>query len=420
MTKDKNINWDIIAATEETERADVRTSENDIRRKRPRNSGSVRKSKSGNKNIVIKRPTVTTAPNGFFTDQIYTVRGEYSSKRNIIPRRVKEKFKDDPLIDYYLGRIGLVFTPDEQTFLTECAFPWYNGQCINNTDPDNKYFWVNSITGRRGDIVIGFFENGVPRVMWNEMADDFLKAKGTADEKNARTKTALARRDDQIRNFKKMVCALATDPMKCVIVSELEQNEFGESVSVQNIIQPFKLSTIEINNVKYLLLRFADYFIQKKDKRRSYTKYKTSSPALIKAIQANPKARVATMNLRYEIIVLLSASMKKLNVDEERTKEYNADRKGKKTAHVVKFELKLNTLISTASETNIKRGHHDEAHEDLVMAVNNLKDGGLIYDMEIGENVAEWWATGTRPNGYKKWSDFYNKEKVTLYIVKDI
>lgn len=370
---------------------------------------------------MFKRKSMVTALNRALTDLTYTNRGDYKKKKKLSTSRLKAKYKDDPVIDYIVEhRVGLQLTPDEEIFLYECAFNWYNGQCINTSNPSNDYFLVNGLTGRRGDLVIGTYEDGEPSIKWREMADDFYKTKH--GETRTTTKTAIAKQDDQTQNFKRMVSAMATDTRKRLAVSYLEQNEFGVPIVVERIIQPMTIETVTNNGAGYIVLHFADYFIY--NDGNAITKYRPATDALMKAIQAAPKARAATLKLLEYIRMRLSAPLAKngakgLAVDADWTRLYNEKRKGKKTAYVVKLDLMLNTIIPVTSVAKVNGDHHDGAHAEFSLAVKTLQKGGVICDADGDDDFVQWFKDGKRPANYKTWADFYKKVKVTLYVVKD-
>lgn len=368
--------------------------------------------------IAFVRPDIITTPNNVLVDQNYTNRGEYQEKRNINLKSLREKYKDDELAEYLeRPRYGLELTPDEKIFFYECLFGWYNGQCINASDPDNKFFLVNSITGRYGDVVIGLYENDEPHIMWQEMAEDFQSIKnGTRRDDNS-TKTALARRDDQTRHFKDMVSRLVKDDRKRFIVAYLEQNEFGETVNVENFVRPLTLETVNKKGVKFIVLRFADFMTYQSG--RATTKYPPARPALMKGIQSNDNAKAATLNLLCQIRVVLSASIRRLRVNKKKTKEYN-DKNKRRKAYIIEREFTLKTLIMTTSKTDISREHHKDAREDFGKAIKNLMKGGVVYAIDGNTLFMDWFKNGARkPAEFKKWLDFYTKAKVILYLVKD-
>lgn len=389
-------------------------------------------------NIAFKRPTYITTPNAVLVDQNYTNRGEYQEKKNLKITSLRKKYKDDELAQCLeRPRYGLELTPDEKIFFYECLFGWNNGQSINATDPDNKYFLVNSITGRYGDVVIGTYDdNDEPRIMWKEMAEDFINTKNGNTKP---TKKAITKSDDGTHNFKDMVTRLIKDVRKRIIVSYIEQNEFGESVTTENIVQPLTLGTVTKNGVKYIVLRFADFMIYQTG--RATTKYRTAPPALMKAIQSSErertktaakkankpakhggdKARAATLNLLCQIRVILSANLKNLKVDKERTNIYNGKGKSKRKAHIIERKFKLKTLIKDTSAANLIHEHHKAAREDFGTAVKNLIEGGIIYDIQGDENFESWFVNDAgKPQKFKTWAEFYDKTNVILYLIKDV
>ena len=371
-------------------------------------------------NIGFTRPKLTTIPNNVIVGQNYTNRKEYQQKYNIDTNKLRDQLKDDELAaSLERPRFGLELTDDEKIFFYECLFGWNNGQSINASDPDNKYFLVNSITGRYGDVVIGMYENGVPHILWKEMAEDFQGIKSGQQRASGKaTKKDLAKIKDQTHNFKRMVTNLVSDVKKRVIVSYMEKNDLGEMVTIENIVQPLTLSRVTKNGVIYIVLRFADFMTYQRG--TATTKYPPAPKELMKAIQKGNAT--ATLNLVCAIRTWLSSNLKVLKIDKARTKKYASEHKGKTGAHVVVFSRSLDILIRTASETNVSRGHHKAARHDFGTAVKNLLDAGIINGIEGDADFTAWFmdqGTPTLPAKYKSWGDFYKKNKVILYIVKD-
>ena len=370
-------------------------------------------------NIGFTRPKTTTIPNNVIVSQNYTNRKEYQKKYNVDLEKIRDQHKDDELAaSLERPRFGLELTTDEKIFFYECLFGWNNGQSINASDPDNKFFLINGITGRYGDVVIGKYENDDPKIMWKEMAEDFQAIKnGQRRASGKPTKKELAKINDQTQNFKKMVTRLVNDPQKSIIVSYIEENAIGGTNKIENIVQPLTLSRVTNNGVVYIVLRFADFMAYKRG--TATTKYPPAPPALMKAIQKGNGS--ALYDLLTAIRTWLSANLKSLKIDKELTKRYNAEHKGK-TAHVVVFPRFLDTLIRTTSETNVSRGHHKAARHEFGTAVKNLMDAGIIYKIGGDADFMDWLkdqGTPTLPAKYKSWGDFYKKNKVILYVVKD-
>jgi len=362
-----------------------------------------------------KRSELMTAPYHTLEDRILTIRGDYPKKRGLNKTAIKKTYKDDPLIEYYLtSRVGLKLTTDEEIFLYYTAYLWYNRQCADNTNRKSKLFWVNKITGRRGDIVIGE-EDGKPRVMWDDLSNDFFNAKGVEIE-SARTRGTLAKRDDLIRNFKTMVTSLATDPKKRVVLSYMENNEFGENILVQRIVQLFTFETVEKDGIKYLVLRFCEYFFN--GDNFSYVKYKNLPKKLNDAINKNPKTRTPAHALLLSIHTYLAASREKLKINKEMTDDYNKGQKKVKNV-IVERTLSLRTLLSTTSQTNLIQRKYTKAAEDLWGAIRVLKQGGKIHGYAANDGADAFLKGGTRPENFKTWGDFFKKETITLYIIKD-
>lgn len=430
MQRKKDFNTRIIGAAVEVTRAVDKTPELETLRDNFRETESVTADLTQTP-VNFGKPTIVTVLNRVLVDQVYTNRGEYEKQSGLNVSKAIAKMKgDDELSEFYAKhRVGLQLTPAEKTFFYECLFPLYNQQCINHADPKNKYFLVNSQTGRRGDIVIGVCDGNSLKIFWEELYNIFAEASGAASAKKTKTKAAaktnLKKRDDQIQNFKKMVSAITTDPKKCFIVKYLEQNEFGEEVTTEEITQPLTLGTVEKDGVKYVVLRFAKYFIY--GDGNAITKYRPASASLLRAIQSSVKAtnnaqiRTATSNLLCQIRTYMSANIKKLGFDKERTKKYNEEKKTKGKAYIIRRKLLVKTLIYSTSFADVQNRRHDKARDVLKKAIKNLKDGGVIYEIK-GETpeFAEWWTTGNRPDKYRTWDDFYKKEGLILYIVKDV
>lgn len=373
-------------------------------------------------NIEFTRPKLTTIPNSVIVGQNYTNRKEYQQQKNIDIEKLRDQYKDDELAaSLERPRFGLELTDDEKIFFYECLFGWNNGQSINASDPDNDYFLVNSITGRYGDVVIGMYENGVPNIMWKEMAEDFQTIKnGQRRASGKPTKKDLAKIKDQTHNFKRMVTNLVSDVKKRVIVSYMEKNNLGEMVTIENVVQPLTLARVTKNGVIYIVLRFADFMTYQRG--TATTKYPPAPPALMKAIQKGNQT--ATLNMVCAIRAWLSAKTGKdgLRVDKARTKAYADEHKGKKGARVVVIPRLLDTLIRTTSETDVSRGHHKAARHEFGTAIKNLLDAGVINGIEGDTDFTAWLTdkgTPTLPTKYKSWGEFYKKNKVILYIVKD-
>lgn len=373
-------------------------------------------------NIGFTRPKLTTIPNNVIVGQNYTNRNVYQEKNNIDVNKLRDQLKGDELAECLeRPRFGLQLTDDEKIFFYECLFGWNNGQSINASDPDNKYFLVNSITGRYGDVVIGMYENGVPHILWKEMAEDFqaIKSGQQRARGKAKTKKELAKIDDQTQNFKKMVSKLVSDVKKRVIVAYHETNDLGETVQIENIVQPLTLTRVTKNGVIYIVLRLADFMTYQRG--NATTKYPPVPPALMKAIQEKKTPSGATLNFVCAIRVWLSANMKSLKIEKERTKQYNASHKTK-PGHVIRFNRTLETLIKTTSETNISRGHHKAAREELGTAVKHLMLSGMINGIDGDPDFISWFNAKQPqplPAKYKNWDEFYRKNKVILYVVKD-
>lgn len=370
--------------------------------------------------ICLTRPKQTTIPNSVIVGQNYTNRKEYQQKYNIDTKKLRDQHKDDELAaSLERPRFGLELTTDEKIFFYECLFGWNNGQSINASDPDNKYFLINGITGRYGDVVIGKYENDEPKIMWKEMAEDFQAIKnGQRNASGKPTKKELAKIDDQTQNFKKMVTRLVNDPDKRVIVSYLEQNNLGDMVKIDNVVQPLTLARVTNNDVVYIVLRFADFMTYQRG--TATTKYPPAPPALMKAIQKGNSS--AIYNLLTAIRTWLSANKKSLPTNKEKTKAYTSKNKGKAGARVVELSRSLDILIRTTSVTDVSRGHHKAARKDLITAIKKLFEAGIITGIDGDADFMEWLkdqGTPTLPAKYKSWGDFYKKNKVILYIVKD-
>lgn len=359
-----------------------------------------------------------TVPTRVLTGQIETARGVFAN----VKIEVKENTRKTPEIEELLKlppRVGFHMSPDDDILLYECLLPLYNEQCV--TDPENNNFLINKKTGRPGDIVIGHIDDdGEVFIPWKILADEFYKIKGISSD--GKSKSAIAKRDDQTQNFKKMVNALATNPRKRFAAPpRLEKNKYGDTVFVEDFVQPLTIQRIVYNGVKYVVLRLADFFIPQKGE--AWTKYKRISPELMNAIRENKNTAIqdALLLLRTLFRSYLGENKKKLKIDKEKTAKVNEKRKaeGKKPAIIVRRDFFLKTLITVTSSSDINARRHQHAHEVFKKAIREMEKSGEVGIYSENNEFSEWWETGNRPEKFKSWSEFYNTAKLTLYILKE-
>lgn len=375
----------------------------------PKGTGkSYRKS---DKNIIVSTNALT--------GQIATARGTF----NKVKVRNKDNSQQTPEIEDLLKhnpRAGFHLAPDDDIFIYECVLHWYSKQCIS-TDPKNPDFLVNETTGGRGDIVIGHIQDGKTVIPWKKLANEFYTIKGQCVKGNS--KKALAKRDEQTQNFKRMVNALVTSPRKRFAAPpRLEKNKYGDTVFVEDFVQPLTIQLKTCSTGKHIILRLDDYFIPKNGE--AWTKYKPIPAALMSAIQENANSAVqdAILLLRTLFRQYLGEGKNKMKVDKEKTAEINEKRKaeGKTPAIIVRRDLFLKTLITTTSGSDIAGRRHKHAHDVFKKAFEECGKSGVasLYASE-NDDFNEWWTTGNLPKKYKTWGKFYEKTKVALYIIKE-